>query len=63
MCIHVQSFVWIGLSANEDEQTVATNVATTLAGKYKGTGGRAVVVLKEGNESEEFWAALGGKSE
>ena len=56
-------YVWQGHGANADELTVATNVATILAGKYKGKGGRLVSTLKEGGEPAEFWAALGGKTE
>eukprot|EP00286_Rhodomonas_abbreviata_P015931 CAMPEP_0181317536 /NCGR_PEP_ID=MMETSP1101-20121128/16522_1 /TAXON_ID=46948 /ORGANISM="Rhodomonas abbreviata, Strain Caron Lab Isolate" /LENGTH=809 /DNA_ID=CAMNT_0023424939 /DNA_START=45 /DNA_END=2470 /DNA_ORIENTATION=+ len=56
-------FVWHGLAANDDEVTVATSTATTLAGSYNNTGGREVVSVAEGDEPEEFWAALGGKQQ
>lgn len=58
-----QVFVWSGVGSNEAEHTVATSIATNLAGKYKGRGGRAVVPLREGSEPAEFWSALGGKTE
>lgn len=57
------AYVWQGHGANADELTVATNVATILAGKYKGKGGRLVSALKEGGEPADFWEALGGKTE
>ena len=59
-------YTWEGVGANEDEQIVATNTATVLAGAYKGTGGRVIIALKEGQASvdaAQFWVALGGKSE
>lgn len=58
-----QVFVWQGQGANGDELAVATNTATTLAGSYKGCGGREVVTVREGGESREFWEALGGQQE
>jgi len=57
------AYVWHGLGANEDEVTVATGVATTLAGSFKGLGGREVVNLQEGDEPAEFWETIGGKAE
>lgn len=54
-------FCWMGTGSNNNEITVATDVATTLAGKYNGKSGREVIQVKEGSESEEFWSALGGK--
>ena len=55
--------MWQGHGANADELTVATNTATTLAGSYKGAGGREVVTLQEGSEPADFWEALGGQQE
>ena len=56
-------FCWEGSGCTADESAVATNVATILAGDFLGTGGRAVVSVKEGSEPEEFWNTLGGKGE
>jgi hypothetical protein len=56
-------YVWTGVGSNESEQTIATNVASILAGKYKGRAGRSVVSVREGSEPAEFWDALGGKTE
>lgn len=54
-------FVWLGIAANDDELAVAVNIAGVLAGDYNNSGGREIVTVKEGQESDEFWAALGGK--
>lgn len=56
-------FVWSGTASNESEKSVAMNIGTILAGKYQGRAGRAVVPVNEGAEPEEFWSALGGKSD
>jgi hypothetical protein len=56
-------YVWQGLGANADELTVATSVASTLAGCYLDTAGREVIQCKEGSEDPEFWNAIGGKQE
>jgi hypothetical protein len=56
-------YVWQGSGSNPDELTVATNIGTILAGKYQGKSGRLVNTIKEGSEPEEFWTALGGKTE
>ena len=61
--VYVQVYVWQGLGANVDEHTVATNTATTLAGTYKGSADREVIELREGQETADFWEALGGKAE
>ena len=58
---HVYS--WKGRGSTDDEHTVATNIATILAGTYLGTGGRELVQVEEGSEPEEFWAPLGGPGE
>lgn len=55
-------YTWFGHGSNEDEQTVAVSISSTLAGSYKGTGGRTIVPVKEGEESADFWNDLGGKS-
>ena len=58
-----QVFVWAGAAANADEKSVATNIASILAGDYNGTGGREIVQVAEGGEPEAFWAPLGGKGD
>jgi len=50
-------YVWFGLGANQDEIAVATATAATLA------KGREVVKVKEGEESDAFWVAMGGRAE
>jgi advillin len=54
--------VWLGNGCNESEVAVAQNIANMLANKYKGTS-RPVQVIREGSEPDEFWEALGGKTE
>ncbi len=56
-------YVWQSTYGSNDEVSVATNVATILAGDYQGKGGRNVENIKEGSEPEEFWATLGGKTD
>lgn len=56
-------YVWQGRGANDSEAAVATNIANILANDFNGTGGRAVTHLHEGNEPDEFWNALGGKTD
>jgi hypothetical protein len=54
--------VWHGSGASDGEKETASNIANILAADYLGVGGRAVSVLEEGSETEEFWSALfGGK--
>jgi hypothetical protein len=55
--------VWKGSEANADELATATSVAEALAGDFLGKGGRSVAAVSEGEESDEFWALLGGKGE
>lgn len=54
--------VWLGSGCNESEAAVAENIANMLANKYKGVS-RPVQVIREGSEPDEFWEALGGKTE
>jgi hypothetical protein len=56
-------FSWSGNGATVEETTVAFNISSVLAGDYLGRGGRELAVVKEGEEPEAFWAALGGKAE
>lgn len=48
------NFLWNGLGSNEQEQVVSAKI-------YESFGGGANI--KEEEESEEFWAALGGRTE
>jgi advillin len=50
-------FVWSGRGATADESAYASAIAELLKGS------RSVEHLKEGEEPEAFWAALGGKGE
>lgn len=50
-------YIWFGQYASADEQTLAKTVASKLKGSDS-----SVVEIKEGQESEDFWTALGGKT-
>mmetsp|Transcript_26822 Transcript_26822/g.44525 ORF Transcript_26822/g.44525 Transcript_26822/m.44525 type:complete len:311 (+) Transcript_26822:166-1098(+) len=50
-------FVWEGALASEVEQTIAQGIADKL--KH----GRPTEIVKEGEEPEAFWEALGGKAD
>lgn len=50
-------FCWHGVGANDDEKTVAGSIAEVMKGD------RAKTVVEEESEPEEFWNALGGKTE
>lgn len=50
-------FAWHGSGSNEAERATADGVAALMQ------GGRELATLAEGDEPEEFWAALGGKGE
>ena len=52
------SFYWIGEGASEDEANYAKKLADILAPSAPAKGG-----FKEGEETEEFWAGLGGRTE
>lgn len=54
-------YSWKGRGASPDEHTVATNIASILAGNYLGLGGRTLVQVDEGSEPDEFWSSLGGR--
>jgi hypothetical protein len=54
-------YVWNGSGANESEREVAANIADIL--KNKDGVNRQVVALNEGQEPDEFWTPLGGKTE
>jgi hypothetical protein len=51
------AFYWLGEGASEDESNYAKKLADILAPNASVKTG-----FKEGEESEEFWAALGGKT-
>jgi hypothetical protein len=57
------SYAWNGRGSNEEEKKDAAKIALVLANDYLGAGGRSVVTLVEGSEPDEFWEALGGRSE
>jgi len=50
-----QCFAWIGKGASDEEEKLAVGVCTRL--------GSQPIVVKEGEESDAFWEALGGKQE
>lgn len=50
-------FVWYGKGSNKEEQKAANAVSNKLKGSRK------VTTFEEGNETEAFWTALGGKKE
>jgi hypothetical protein len=50
-------FVWYGRGANDEEREAAKKISAKLAGS------RNVVEVNEGEEPEEFWSTLGGKTE
>ena len=52
------AFAWIGEGASEEEAAYAKNLGSILA-----PGASVNISFKEGEETEEFWAALGGKTE
>lgn len=51
------TYIWIGKESNEEEQTMARNVAPRIS------PGRNIVEVQEEQEPEEFWKSIGGKSE
>jgi hypothetical protein len=57
------AYVWKGAGANETELATARSIAQILANDYNGSGGRAVTVVQEHSEPEDFWARLGGRGE
>lgn len=52
-----QIYAWIGKDSSEDEKDALGDFATNLFGD------REVETLQEGEETEEFWNALGGPAE
>ena len=51
------AWYWLGAGANEDEKNYAMTVGAVVA------PGAAQSGFAEGEETDEFWAALGGKGE
>lgn len=63
-------FIWQGHGANDHELLAGQTVAQRLARKYNmhslrvgGNSARGVVSVREGEECEEFWQALGGRGD
>ena len=56
------AFVWSGRGAVPAETAAATTSAGVLAQAYQGRGGRAVVPVAEGEDTEAVWALLGGRA-
>eukprot|EP00742_Colponemidia_sp_Colp-10_P001498 GILJ01001608.1.p1 GENE.GILJ01001608.1~~GILJ01001608.1.p1 ORF type:complete len:830 (-),score=172.89 GILJ01001608.1:131-2620(-) len=56
LCTPACVYCWAGSGASDDEKVVAGNVAARLAASLP------VVSLAEGEESDEFWSALGGQA-
>jgi len=58
-------YSWFGNGANESEQETAKSIAELLKTRPPMPEGstRDVVVVKEGEEPEAFWTAIGGKGE
>lgn len=52
-----KTYIWYGKGASDFEQSMAQNVSQTLSPD------REQVVVNEGDEPAEFWAALGGKGD
>ena len=55
--------VWSGNAADDIEKQTAMRIAQRLNDTYLGVEGRTVSEVKEGEETEDFWAPLGGKGE
>jgi hypothetical protein len=53
-----KAFIWKGSSSSEQEQASASSVIGYL---MQGAGIRETVHVKEGDELEAFWTAIGGK--
>ncbi|CAM9327892.1 unnamed protein product, partial [Choristocarpus tenellus] len=55
-------YVWVGRHCSSEESTVAESIAEMLTSHHP-VEGRTVSTVREGEESEEFWAALGGQAD
>jgi len=58
-------FSWMGSGSTDVEQSTATEIATLLKDvpPIKEGATREVVAIKEGEEPDDFWTAVGGKGE
>ena len=56
-------YMWFGNASDGAEQAAANGIAEQLSKTFQNTGGRSVSQIKEGEEDDSFWAALGGKGE
>lgn len=50
------TFVWLGKHCSQEEKEMAAYM-----GKFMTADGSEAVVVKEGEETEKFWASIGGK--
>jgi villin 1/advillin len=55
--------VWRGRGATDAEVSTAEALCSSLAQSYQNKDGRAESSFAEGDEPEDFWAALGGRAE
>ncbi|KAG5175370.1 villin [Tribonema minus] len=53
-------YMWIGTKCSSLEMETATKIGESLL-TYKGASGRDFVAIQEGEETPEFWDALGGE--
>lgn len=51
------TYIWNGRGASDFEHSMGSSVSKTISPD------RSAIVIEEGEEPEEFWAALGGKGE
>lgn len=58
------AYLWLGKGSNDTERQAANQLADRLVHAWNSkASGLKVVKVDEGAEPEEFWSALGGKSE
>ena len=62
LLIEGKIFSWNGAGSNESEKETSLKVANRLS-NWNADTARDVVTLAEGEEPDDFWAALGGKGE
>jgi len=56
-------FIWQGVYAMAEEIEVGHTVGGVLANTYMNIGGRTIIDVVEGEESEYFWSFIGGKGD